>query len=208
VKRFDFNNSFVRENAAHRPGTVLLGMMCGDERLAADYALRNEYFETYDTTATDGLQRRLVTRFEKILEVCTIRACRTPGGLLELELYDGRNRMAVPLEPTLLRLLHETREIVSRARLAERLADIPGDEVEEAIEFLVSAELLYVSRHGRRLINTLPTAIQTQVDLAALTRERGDGPGAEGVATALSVAGVLVAGSDGAVRDTDPAGCR
>jgi hypothetical protein len=168
VKRFDFNNPFIRENAAHRPWTVLLGMMCGDERLTADYASRNQFFEAYDTTATDGLQRRLTKRFEGLLEECSIRAYRNPDGLLELELYDGRHPLAVPLENTLLRLLHETRDIMSLAQLKERLADIPGDEVEEAIEFLDSAELLYVSRHGRRLINTLPASIQAEVDLAAL----------------------------------------
>jgi hypothetical protein len=208
VKRWDFNNPFVRENAAHRPCTVLLGMMCGDERLAADYVLRNEYFETYDTTATDGLQRRLVTRFEKILEECSIRACRTPDGLLELELYDGANRLAVPLEPTLLRLLHETRDIVSRARLAERLADIPGDEVEEAIEFLDTAELLYVSRRGHRVINTLPAPIQAEVDLAALQLHREDGPGLEGSGTALRSDRVVMASGGGAAQDMDPASCR
>jgi hypothetical protein len=208
VKRWDFNNPFVRENAAHRPWTVLLGMMSGDERLTSDYARRNQFFEAYDTTATDDLQRRLVTRFEALLEECSIRAYRNPDGLLELELYDGRNRLAVPLEPTLLRLLHETRDIVGRAQLAERLADIPGDEVEEGIEFLDTAELLYVSRHSRRLINTLPANIQAEVDLAALQRHGGDGHGAEGSSTALRADGVLMAGSNGAARDTDPAGCR
>jgi hypothetical protein len=208
VKRFDFNNPFVRENAAHRPWTVLLGMMCGDERLTADYASRNQFFEAYDTTATDGLQRRLVTRFEGLLEECSIRAYRNPDGLLELELYDGRHPLAVPLEPTLLRLLHETRDIVSRAQLAERLADIPSDEVEEAIEFLDAAELLYVSRRGRRLINTLPAAIQAEVDVAALQLQRGEGNGPEGSGTALRSDGVVVAGSDGAARDTGSACCR
>jgi hypothetical protein len=207
VKRFDFNNPFVRENAAHRPWTVLLGMMCGDERLTADYASRSQFFEVYDTTATDGLQRRLVARFEGLLEECSIRAYRNPDGLLELELYDGRHPLAVPLEPTLLRLLHETRDIIRRAQLAERLADIPGDEVEEGIEFLDTAELLYVSRRDRRLINTLPAAIQAEVDLAALQLERGDGHGVEGAGTALRAEGVVVAGNDGATRDTGPAGC-
>jgi len=208
VKRWDFNNPFVRENAAHRPWTVLLGMMCGDGQLTADYVIRNQYFEAYDTTATDGLQRRLVARFERLLEECSIRAYRNPDSLLELELYDGRHPLAVPLEPTLLRLLHETRDIVSRAQLAERLADIPGDEVEEAIEFLDTAELLYVSRRDRRLINTLPAPIQAEVDLAALQLQRGDGHGLDGSGAALRGDGVVVAGSDGVARDTGPAGCR
>jgi hypothetical protein len=208
VKRFDFNNPFVRENAAHRPWTVLLGMMCGDERLTADHASRNQFFEAYDTTATDGLQRRLVARFEELLEECSIRAYRDPDGLLELELFDGRDRLAVPLENTLLRLLHETCDIVSRAKLAERLADIPGDEVEEAIEFLDAAELLYVSRRDRRLINTLPAPIQAEVDLAALRLRSGDGHGAEGPGTARRADGVVVAGSDGATPDADPTDCR
>jgi hypothetical protein len=208
VKRFDFNNPFVRENAAHRPWTVLLGMMCGDERLTTDYASRNQFFEAYDTTATDGLQRRLVTRFEGLLEECSIRAYRNPDGLLELELYDGRHPLAVPLENTLLRLLHESRDIVSRAQLAQRLADIAGDEVEEGIEFLDAAELFYVSRHGRRLINTLPTAIQAEVDAAALMLSRGDGHSPDGSSTGPRSDGVVMAGSDGAARSTGPAGCR
>jgi hypothetical protein len=208
VKRFDFNNPFVRENAAHRPWTVLLGMMCGDERLMADYAFRNQFFEAYDSTATDGLQRRLVARFEGLLEECSIRAYRNPDGLLELELYDGRHPLAVPLEPTLLRLLHGTRGIVSRAQLAERLADIPSEEIEEGIEFLDTAELLYVSRRDRRLINTLPAAIQAEVDVAALRLEHGEGHGREGPGATLGADGVVAAGSDGAARDTDPAGCR
>jgi hypothetical protein len=208
VKRWDFNNPFVRENAAHRPWTVLLGMMCGDERLTADYAIRNQFFEAYDTTATDDLQRRLVARFEGLLEECSIRAYRNPDGLLELELYDGRHPLAVPLENTLLRLLHETRDIVSRAQLAERLVDIPGDEVEEGIEFLDTAELLYGSHRDRRLINTLPAPIQAEVDLAAFALQRADGNGPDGSGAALRADGVVVAGSDGAARDTGPAGCQ
>jgi hypothetical protein len=208
VKRWDFNNPFVRENAAHRPWTVLLGLMCGDERLTADYTSRNQFFEAYDTTATDGLQRRLLARFEGLLGECSIRAYRNPDGLLELELFDGRHPLAVPLEPTLLRLLHETRDIVSRAQLAERLGDIAGDEVEQGIEFLDTAELLYVSRRDRRLINTLPAAIQAELDVAAIRLECGDGHGREGPGATLSAHGVVVAGSDGATRDTDPAACR
>jgi hypothetical protein len=208
VKRFDFQNPFIRENAAHRPWTVLLGMMCGDERLTADYASRNQFFESYDTTATDGLQRRLVARFEGLLEECSIRAYRNPDGHLELELYDGRHPLAVPLEPTLLRLLHETRDIVSRAQLVERLADIPGDEVEEGIEFLDATELLYVSRRDRQLINTLPAAIQAEVGLAAMQLPRGDGNVPDGSGRALRADGVGVAGSDGAAGDTGPADCR
>jgi hypothetical protein len=205
VKRFDFNNPFVQENAAHRPWTVLLGMMCGDERLMADYTSRNQYFETYDTTATDGLQRRVITRLEGLLEECSIRAYPNPDGVLELELYDGRHPVAVPLEPTLLRLLHETRDIVSRAQLEERLADIPAEEVEEGIEFLDEAELLYVSGRNHRLINTLPAAIQAEVSVAALALARGVWNGVEGSGTTLRADGVVIAGNDGTARDTGPA---
>lgn len=168
VKRFDFQNPFIRENAAHRPWAVLLGMMCGDEALVLDYVSRNQYFEAYDTTATAGLQRRLVERLQGLLDECSMAAYRNPDGLLELLLVNGRHRLAVPLEDCLLRILHETRDIARASQLAERLADISSDELEEGIEFLDSAELLYVSRNDRRLINTLPAHIQAEVDRAAL----------------------------------------
>jgi hypothetical protein len=143
-------------------------MMCGDKTLAADYVSRNQYFEAYDTTATAGLQRRLVERLQVVLDECSIAAYRNPDGLLELLLVNGRHRLAVPLEECLLRILHETRDIVSRAELAERLAHIDEDEVDEGIEFLDTAELLYVSGGDRRLINSLPAHIQAEVDRAAL----------------------------------------
>jgi len=164
VEQWDFQNPFVRENAAHRPWTVLLGMMCGNEAQAAAYVSRNQFFEAYDTTATAGLQRRLVARLHGLLEECSIQACRNPDGLLELMLVAGRHRMAVPLERCLLHILHETRGIVSRGRLAEQLADTVPDEIEEGIEFLDNAELLYISRDDRRLVNTLPAHVQAQVD--------------------------------------------
>jgi hypothetical protein len=164
VRCWDFQNPFVQENAAHRPWTVLLGMMGADQSLAADYVSRNQYFETYDTTATVGLQRRLVARLERMLEDCRMEIYRNSAGLLELALRDGRHRLLVPLENCLLRLLHETREIVNRALLAERLADLPADEIAEGIEFLDHAELLYLTPNGRQLLNTLPASIQSEVD--------------------------------------------
>ena len=92
---WDFQNPFIRENLAHRPWTILLGMMCGDEALAMDYVGRNQYFEAYDTTATVGLQRRLVERLQRLLQECSIVACRNPDGLLELLLVSGRQRMSL-----------------------------------------------------------------------------------------------------------------
>lgn len=171
VKRWDFKNPFVRENAAHRPWTVLLRMMGAEESLATDYVSRNQYFETYDTTATVGLQCRLVARLERMLEDCRMEAYRNAAGLLELALRDGRHRVLVPLEACLLRLLHETRQIVSRPQLVERLADFPADEIDEAIEFLDGAELLYLTDDGRRLLNTLPASIQAEVDREVLGQE-------------------------------------
>jgi len=168
VRDWDFQNPFVRENAAHRPWTLLLAMMGADESLATDYVSRNQYFETYDTTATVGLQRRLVARLEGMLEDCRMEVYHTPDGLLELAMRDGRRRLLIPLEHCLLRLLHETREIVSRDQLAERLADLPTDEIEEGIDFLDGAELLYVSSHDAELLNTLPCLIQAEVDREVL----------------------------------------
>jgi hypothetical protein len=81
---------------------------------------------------------------------------------------DGRRRLLIPLEHCLLRLLHETREIVSRDQLAERLADLPTDDIDEGIEFLDGAELLYVSSHDAELLNTLPSLIQAEVDREVL----------------------------------------
>jgi radical SAM superfamily enzyme YgiQ (UPF0313 family) len=207
VRQWDFDNPFVRENAAHRPWTVLLGMMCGEGSLVLDYASRNQFFEAYDTTATAGLQRRLVARLEGLLEECSIGAYRNPDGLLELLLVAGRHRLAVPLEDCLLRILHETREIVSRTRLAERLADVPADELEEGIALLVTAELLYVSPGDRRLINTLPAHIQAEVDVAALNLHQGGGNGPDGSGTELTAHEVLIVSSDGAARDKGPAAC-
>jgi hypothetical protein len=149
---------------------VLLGMMGADESLAADYVSRNQYFDAYDTTATVGLQRRLVARLERLLEDCRMEAYRNAAGLLELALRDGRHRLLVPLENCLLRLLHETHQIVSRAQLAERLADLAADEIEEGIEFLDDAELLYRDRDGRLLLNTLPASIQAVVDREVLSQ--------------------------------------
>jgi hypothetical protein len=251
VRRWDFDNPFVRENAAHRPWTVLLGMMCGDkapQELAAfredeapaesrlcsarqeprtpearqeprtpgirngdlilDYTSRNQFFEAYDTTATAGLQRRLVARLEGLLQECSIEAYRNPAGLLELLLVAGRHRLAVPLEGCLLRILHETREIISRARLAERLADFPSDELEEGIAFLDTAELLSISRRDGRLINTLPAPIQAAVDVAAMEPRHGGENGHDGSGTTLREREALVVSSDEATRDTDPAACR
>ena len=207
ARGWDFQNPFIRENAAHRPCTILLAMMCGDETVAADYVSRNQYFEAYDTTATAGLQRRLVARLEELLKECGIQACRDPGGLLELVLSDGHQRMAVPLESCLLRILHETRDTVSRTRLAERLADIPADEVEEGIEFLDTAELLYVSRRDGRMINTLPTHIQAEVDVVVLHPQSDESNGRGGSGAAQPAPGVLAISSDGAIRDAGPAGC-
>ncbi len=157
-------------------------MMCGDEALARDYVSRNQYFEAYDTTATVRLQERLVERLHVLLEECSINAYRNPDGLLELLLVNGRHRLAVPLEDCLLRILYETRGIVNRDQLAERLADIPSDEAKEGIEFLDTAELLYVSRGDGRLINTLPAHIQAEVDRAALQRNCGEEDSLEGSA--------------------------
>ncbi len=173
VRQWDFDNAFVRENAAHRSWTVLLGMMCGDRAQILDYASRNQFFEAYDTTATVGLQRRLVTRLEGLLSECSIEAYQNSDGLLELLLVAGRHRLAVPLEDCLLGILHQTRAFVSRTQLAGRLADVPGDEREEGIGFLDEAELLYVSPDGNQIINTLPAHIQAEVDVAALSRHRG-----------------------------------
>ena len=167
VKRFDFQNPFIRENLAHRPWTLLLGMMCGDEALAMDYVGRNQYFEAYDTTATAGLQRRLVERLQVLLDECSIEAYQNPDGLLELLLVSGRHRLAVPLEHCLLRILHETRDIVNQAEVEERLVDIDVEELKDGIEFLDNAELLYVSHPDRRLINTL-RRVFSGVDRAAL----------------------------------------
>jgi radical SAM superfamily enzyme YgiQ (UPF0313 family) len=208
VRQWDFNNPFVRENAAHRPWTVLLGMMCGDGSLVLDYTSRNQFFEAYDTTATAGLQRRLVARLEGLLQECSIEAYRNPDGLLELLLVAGRHRLAVPLEDCLLRILHETREIISRARLAERLADVPSDELEEGIAFLDQAELLYISRRDGRLINTLPAPIQAEVDVAAMEPPHGGENGHDGSGTTLREREALVVSSDAATRDADPAAGR
>jgi len=208
VRQWDFNNLFVRENAAHRPWTVLLGMMCGEGSLVLDYASRNQFFEAYDTTATAGLQRRLVARLEGLLQECSIEAYRNEGGLLELLLVAGRHRLAVPLEDCLLRILHETREIITRAPLVERLADVPSDELEEGIAFLDTAELLYISRRDGRLINTLPAPIQAEVDVAAMEPRHGGENGHDGSGTKLREREALVVSSDGATRDTDPAACR
>jgi radical SAM superfamily enzyme YgiQ (UPF0313 family) len=208
ARGWDFQNPFIRENAAHRPCTVLLGMMCGDEALAADYVGRNQYFEAYDTTATAGLQRRLVARLEALLEECSIQACRNTDGLLELVLFDGRNRLAVPLEDCLLRILHETRDIMSQAQLAERLADVPADEVKEGIEFLDTAELLYVSRGDGRLINTLPAHIQAEVDVVALRQQRENVNGSDRSGAEQPAPGVWAISSDGAAGDAGLAGCR
>jgi len=169
---------------------------------------RNQYFEAYDTTATAGLQRRMVARLEELLEVCRIEACRNPDGLVELALHDGRHRLVVPLETVLLRILHETRGIVSRQKLAERLADIPSDEIEEGIEFLDTAELLYVGRGDGRLINTLPSHIQAEVDVVALQQQGGQVNGLDGSDVAQDAAGVLVVSGDGATGDAGPANCR
>jgi len=180
VRCWDFQNPFVQDNAAHRPWTWLLGMMGADRSLAADYVSRNQYFDTYDTTVTVGLQRRLVARLGQLLEDCRVEVYRNAGGLLELALRDGRQRLLVPLEDCLLRLLHETREVVSRTQLAERLADFPADEIDEGIEFLDDAELLYVSRGDRRLVNVLPASIQAKVDCEVLwqAQTRSDVSGA------------------------------
>ncbi len=204
VRGWDFDNPFVHENAAHRPWTVLLGMMCGDASLVLDYASRNQFFEAYDTTATAGLQRRLVARLEGLLPECSIEAYRNPDGLLELLLVAGRHRLAVQLEDCLLRILHETRDIVSRTKLSERLAELPRDELEEGIALLDQAELLYVSPDGRQLINTLPANIQAQVDVAVISLHHGGGNGSEGSGSALPAHEVLFVSSDGATGDTGP----
>jgi hypothetical protein len=46
--------------------------------------------------------------------------------------------------------------------------------LEEGIEFLDTAELLYVSPDDRRLINTLPANIQAEVDRVALQWEKSE----------------------------------
>ena len=61
-------------------------------------------------------------------------------------------------------IIEATELDLQKARMLKRICD------EEGIEFLDGAELLYLSRDGRKLINTLPASIQAEVDREVLSQ--------------------------------------